>query len=172
MVFCGSIWSLNLKENLVANLITDWRSLFCTPLCLCWAAHIHMDAQQLIGAGLNGFDESGRLGMWPWLSSCSLGAQQTISLNFSAWATRTRSLQERKKKKKKKRADNLLSHNNRKRLVNLFQEVLRGNYLRWPSYTLCYFSMSFLIFASFLHHLHVCVIWHIFLEISFFRFCA
>lgn len=30
------------------------------------------------------FDESGILGMWPWLSSCSLGAQQTISLDFSA----------------------------------------------------------------------------------------
>lgn len=54
---------------------------------------MHMDAQQLIGGGgggggawgVNGPGDVGHtLGMWPWLGSCSLGAQQqTISLNFS-----------------------------------------------------------------------------------------
>lgn len=63
--------------------ITDWRSV-SNPLYLCLPAHMHMDAQQLIGGEMNGFDELGILGMWPWLSSCSLGEQQTISLNFSA----------------------------------------------------------------------------------------
>lgn len=53
--------------------VSDWRSV-STPSYSCVAAHIHMDAQQLIGGGLNGFDELGILGMWPWLSSCSLGA--------------------------------------------------------------------------------------------------
>lgn len=46
--------------------------------------HTHTGARQLIGDGLNGCDELRVLGMLPWLSSCSLGAQQTISLNFSA----------------------------------------------------------------------------------------
>lgn len=61
--------------------VTDWRSV-STPSYSCVAAHIHMDAEQLIGGGLNGFDELGILGMWPWLSSCSLGAAADNKLEF------------------------------------------------------------------------------------------
>lgn len=49
---------LRLKDISFSFKLTDWRSL-STPLYLCLPAHIHMDAQQLIGGGMNGFDESG-----------------------------------------------------------------------------------------------------------------
>lgn len=102
-----------------------------------------MDAQQLIGGGMNGPDESGILGMWPWLSSCSLGAQQTMSLNFSAWALR--------QDQEKKTALIICSALKTRRHWTCFRKF--GGQTVSLKHVPLFVSVTFI----FLYHLHFCV---------------
>jgi len=97
----------------------------CVCLCVyvsCLPAHIYTYGcvEQLIGGGMNGFDESGLLGMWPWLSSCSLGAAADNKPEFLSVSDQGEEAS-KEEKKTQKNVMIICSFNNQTPSVNSFQ---------------------------------------------------
>lgn len=131
-------------------------------------AHTRTGARQLTGNGLNSCDELRVLGMLPWLSSCSLGAQQTISLNFSAWTHQAQDQEREACKTKRKETKNLIicSVPLKQRTSVDANQKLFGKIFKAPFIQICQNSLPLhfgIIYISFLtffmwHLLHFAMI--------------